>query len=98
MINKISEIAMNSDPSNNQTLFTVQEVSQRLRCSRALVYLLCEKGKLSHHRLGLGRGTIRISESDLESFLQAAHVEPQRCVCVRKVGGKFAGLLVAELL
>ena len=78
MTNKINEIAMNIDSTNNQTLLTVQEVAQRLRCSRALVYLLCEKGKLSHHRLGLGRGTIRISESDLEAFLQTAHVEPRR--------------------
>ena len=61
-----------------QPLYTAQEISARLNCSRSLVYVLCEKGQLSHHRLGGGCGTIRVSESDLKTFLQAAHFEPQR--------------------
>ena len=57
-------------------LLNVREVADRLRCSRALVYQLCEKGRLSHHRLGIGRGTIRVSEADLQTFLDGSHVEP----------------------
>ena len=59
-------------------LLTVSDAAERLSVSVSCIYQLVEKRKLSHHRLGLGRGTIRFSESDLEAFLQAAHVEPQR--------------------
>ena len=75
---KVREAIMNLVRPNQHELLTVQEVAERLKCSRALIYALCEKGRLNHHRLGLGRGTIRISVSDLEAFLQAARVEPQR--------------------
>lgn len=69
---------MSLELSNELELLTVREVAERLKCSRALIYALCEKGKLSHHRLGMGRGTIRVSVGDLEAFLHATHVEPQR--------------------
>jgi excisionase family DNA binding protein len=61
-----------------EPMHTVAEVAQRLKSSRGLVYVLCETGKLSHHRIGVGRGTIRITESDLEAFLQATRVETPR--------------------
>jgi excisionase family DNA binding protein len=51
-------------------MFTVPEVAERLKCSPALVYALCADGKLKHHRLGLGRGTIRTSEEQLRQFLK----------------------------
>lgn len=63
---------LNSQSSN---LLTVAETAERLRCSRALVYQLCERGRLPHHRLGVGRGTIRVSEGDLEMFLEQNRVE-----------------------
>ncbi len=56
-------------------MLTVADVACRLKCSLALVYALCSEGKLPHHRLGLGRGTIRISEEQFAEFLQAAKVE-----------------------
>lgn len=56
-------------------MFTVAEIAKRLKCSPALVYALCEAGKLSHHRLGLGRGTIRVAEEDLTAFLQESRVK-----------------------
>ena len=67
-----------SDASTSDELMTAQEAAARLKCSRALIYALCEKGKLSHHRLGLGRGTIRISTADLAAFLNESRVEPSR--------------------
>lgn len=69
---------MTGSPERELTLLTVQEVADRLKCSRALVYALCDKGKLPHHRLGLGRGTIRVSERDLATFLNASRIEPHR--------------------
>lgn len=60
------------------SMHKVAEVARLLKCSPALVYVLCEKGKLNHHRIGVGRGTIRITEGDLEAFLQATRVESQR--------------------
>ena len=66
---------MDSTENMSEPLLTVAEVAERLRCSRALVYQLCEKGRLSHMRLGLGRGTIRISLRDLNLFLDASHVD-----------------------
>ena len=48
----------------------VKQASDRLNCSRALVYALCGQGMLKHIRLGLGRGTIRIEEDDLLAFIE----------------------------
>lgn len=53
------------------SMLTVAQVAERLQCSPALVYALCAEGKLTHHRLGLGRGTIRVSEEQLRDFLEA---------------------------
>jgi excisionase family DNA binding protein len=51
-------------------LLTVKQASERLNCSKALVYALCGQGMLKHIRLGLGRGTIRIEEDDLLAFIE----------------------------
>lgn len=64
-----------NDSTPTSSLLTVRETADRLRCSSALVYSLCEKGKLAHVRLGLGRGTIRIRVADLDSFLGKATVD-----------------------
>ena len=57
-------------------MLTVADVAKRLRCSPSLVYGLCASGKLPHHRLGLGRGTIRVTEDQLEAFLQGTVITP----------------------
>ena len=77
-VGSFGERVVDAEASPSSELLTVQDVARRLKCSRALIYVLCEKGQLRHHWFGVGRGTIRVSESDLELFLQAAHVEPQR--------------------
>ncbi len=61
--------------SQSSDMLTVAETAERLRCSRALIYQLCERGRLPHHRLGVGRGTIRVLEGDLELFLKQNRVE-----------------------
>lgn len=43
-------------------MLTVKEVAERLRVSRTCVYQLIERGMLVCHRIGLGRGAIRIAQ------------------------------------
>jgi excisionase family DNA binding protein len=50
-------------------LLTVHEAAELLRLSDAAVYALCKSGELPHHRLGKGRGAIRIGEADLLAYL-----------------------------
>ncbi|WP_145383197.1 helix-turn-helix domain-containing protein [Botrimarina mediterranea] len=53
-------------------LFTVAMVAERLRVSRTTVYQLVESGKLAAHRVGGGRGAIRVSEEQLAEYLHAS--------------------------
>jgi excisionase family DNA binding protein len=55
---------------------TVRQVAERLQVSTAVVYQLCAGRKLVHHRVGSGRGTIRIAEEDLAAFVEGCKVEP----------------------
>ena len=51
------------------SLLTVSEAARLLRLSAAAVYALCKTGELPHHRLGSGRGAIRISRADVLAYL-----------------------------
>lgn len=62
--------------SENTSLLTVAQVAGLLGVSTASVYAMVEAGRLACHRIGLGRGTIRISEADLEDFLDACRCGP----------------------
>jgi excisionase family DNA binding protein len=53
---------------------TVKQVAERLGVSNASVYRLIEAGQLSAHRIGVGRGTLRVSEAALESYLRSVEV------------------------
>lgn len=57
-----------------KTLLTVQEAAVRLKVSKSSVYALIDSGQLACHRIGMRRGTIRVSEQDLDAFLEACHV------------------------
>jgi excisionase family DNA binding protein len=86
--------------SEFEVLLSVQHVAARLRISRASVYELVKRGALAVHRVGGGRGTIRISETDLQAYLsrcrsgggeereRAAAVPPRRALKHIKVGGR----------
>jgi excisionase family DNA binding protein len=50
----------------------VREAAQRLDVSQATVYALVASGKLRCHRVGMGRGCIRISEEHLAEYLKAS--------------------------
>ncbi len=53
----------------------IREAAVRLEVKPSTVYQLCSAGRLPHVRIGVGRGTIRISESDVEAYLRSARVE-----------------------
>ena len=52
-------------------LLTVREAADLLRLSAGAVYALCKSGALPHHRLGRGRGAIRIDRQDLLRYAEA---------------------------
>jgi excisionase family DNA binding protein len=56
-------------------MFTVKQTARRLNVSTATVYALISAGKLSCHRVGLGRGVIRISEENITEYLAESRVE-----------------------
>jgi excisionase family DNA binding protein len=60
---------LGDDKSVEHTMLTVDQTAERLQVSKSIVYSLIERGKLVCYRIGLGRGTIRVSVSDLENFL-----------------------------
>ena len=57
--------------------FTVAEAAKRLNISACTVYELCQKGRLSHHRVGRA---IRITLADIAAFQQetAETAEPRQ--------------------
>ena len=57
-------------------MLTVAEVASRLRVSCSTVYSLIEAGHLRCYRIGLKRGTIRVTEDQLKVFLTSVEVTP----------------------
>ena len=55
-------------------MLTVAEAAERLRVSPSTVYDLCTARRLEHHRVGLGRGKILISEPALMKYLKGTLV------------------------
>lgn len=69
---------------------TIKDVAQLLRVSPACVYELVGAGKLACYRIGKGRGTIRISDAQLEAFLRSNENggEPVAVTAPRRVAFK----------
>lgn len=57
------------------SLLTISQVAEHLNVSKSLAYLLVERGKLISHRIGTGRGTIRVSEEDLKQYVNDCRVD-----------------------
>jgi len=55
--------------ANPNSFLTIREVAELLKLSQSSVYQLIEAGRLAHHRIGQGRGAIRVLEADLQSYL-----------------------------
>ena len=56
-------------------LLSVRDVADALQVSIACVYAAVAEGKLACHRIGNGRGTIRIGREDLDAYLAACRIE-----------------------
>jgi excisionase family DNA binding protein len=50
---------------------TVVEAAGAMKVSKDAVYDLCDSGRLRHHRIGSGRGTIRIMPKDIDDLRRA---------------------------
>jgi excisionase family DNA binding protein len=59
-----------SSAESGMEMLTVREASQLLRVCPSLVYALCARHVIEHHRCGLGRGAIRISQKALLEYLE----------------------------
>ena len=77
---------------------TVQEAADKLEVSRACVYALCRQRMIGHSRIGVGRGSIRISESDLAVFRESARakamIAPVRTSTEDAATNAMAGLIL----
>ena len=57
-------------------LLTIKETAVALRVSCSTVYALVEQRQLQCHRVGSGRGSIRIDENDLKQYLESCRLGP----------------------
>jgi excisionase family DNA binding protein len=57
------------------SVFTIAEIAKKLRISPACAYALIESGQLPCYRIGIGRGTIRVSDEQLQVYLAANTVK-----------------------
>ena len=58
-------------------MMTIREVAEKLRCSLSTVYELVEGGSLEAFRIGPNRGTIRVTEEQLKTYLDGSRSLPQ---------------------
>lgn len=56
-------------------MHTVRQVAEQLNVSESIVYALIDAGRLACHRIGVGRGTIRIAREDLDAYLASCREE-----------------------
>ena len=51
-------------------MLSIREVAIRLRISVALAYSLVSSGQLHCYRFGVGRGAIRVSDEQLQAYME----------------------------
>lgn len=56
------------------TFLTPKQVAELLNVAVTTVYSMCDKNVLEHHRFGVGRGTIRVSQQQLDDFIRRSRV------------------------
>ena len=70
-------------------MMTVAEVAKMLSISVQSVYSIIDAGKLTAHRFGAGRGTIRVSEGDLKAYIESCRIQkeepPRRAAPLRHI-------------
>ncbi len=55
---------------SKERLLTVKELASYLGLSLPETYKLLQSNAITHYRVGVGRGAIRIRESDVDLFLE----------------------------
>lgn len=60
-----------AESTTKPVLLTVVEACLRLRMSKSSVYREIDAGELRAHRLGPGKGVVRISEEAIDEYLTA---------------------------
>jgi excisionase family DNA binding protein len=71
----LGKAAQRNDSVPTRVPMNVRDAAKRLEVSTSMVYALCAEGRLPHVRVGLARGTIRISEEDLRIFLERCRTD-----------------------
>jgi excisionase family DNA binding protein len=61
--------------TDDMRTFQVQEVAKLLGVSPSTVYDMARMRKISHRRIGTGRGRLVFTEQDVQEFLSACKVE-----------------------
>ena len=64
--------------SQKPKMLTVQDVATELNVTCQCVYGLIDAGKLVAHRIGVGRGTIRVSRADFAEFMRASRTRSEK--------------------
>src|SRR5262245_37271272 len=57
-------------------LLAIKEAAQRLGVCPSTIYELCAHRNLTHVRVGVGRGTIRVPEQALQDYIAQVTVQP----------------------
>ena len=57
-------------------LHTVKETAEKLNVSETTVYGLVARGSLASHRIGVGRGTVRITQQAIDRYLTDCRETP----------------------
>jgi excisionase family DNA binding protein len=71
-LNGRNQSTMSTERTNR--FLTVAEAADFARVSKAIIYQLVAERRLPHLRIGLGRGCIRITQQDLDEFLEKCRV------------------------
>lgn len=58
-------------------MLTVSEVAERLKLSLSAIYELIADGQLPSVRLGPKKGAVRVTEEDLQAFIESRRTHPR---------------------
>ena len=56
-------------------LLKPRQLAERLNVSVSTIYCLVETGRIACHRIGVGRGAVRVSEEQLAEYLESTKTE-----------------------
>jgi excisionase family DNA binding protein len=79
----------------DRPMLKVSEVAERLCCSVANAYALIESGQLPHFRIGARRCGIRVTEGQIQEFLESSKRGPRDRVKISRPRLKHIKLMPA---